>query len=207
MSRSAACYRCGLVGHYASACTSSNMNSATTAAAGGEHAPVPADLPRETCLSAGNKIRELYADLMTCPDNLCHCVSECLAMGKGIAVLFKQRFGGVDELKAQRAPIGGVAVLKRGDQYVYYLITKQRYFHKPTYDDLRRSLVAMREHMVANNVHSVSMPQIGCGLDGLKWDAVQRILVEVFDQSPIDITVCHFQPAKQMRSRDGSKFV
>ena len=30
-----------------------------------------------------------------------HCVSEDLRMGKGIAVLFKKKFGGVEELQAQ----------------------------------------------------------------------------------------------------------
>ncbi len=32
---------------------------------------------------------------------------------------------------------GGVAVLKRGGRYIYYLVTKERYFEKPTYDMLR----------------------------------------------------------------------
>ena len=40
-------------------------------------------------------------DLFTSPasSSLAHCVSECLAMGKGIAPLFKNKFGGVAELK------------------------------------------------------------------------------------------------------------
>lgn len=46
---------------------------------------------------------EVCGDLFTCPASysMAHCVSEDMAMGKGIAVLFKKKFGGVDQLKAQ----------------------------------------------------------------------------------------------------------
>lgn len=42
-------------------------------------------------------------DLFRCPaiDSLAHCVSEDFVMGKGIALLFKNKFGSLDELKAQ----------------------------------------------------------------------------------------------------------
>ena len=42
-------------------------------------------------------------DLFSSPDtdSLAHCVSQDLGMGKGIAVLFKKTFGGVEELKSQ----------------------------------------------------------------------------------------------------------
>ena len=42
-------------------------------------------------------------DLFSCPetDSLAHCVSKDLAMGKGIAVIFKKTFGDVEELRAQ----------------------------------------------------------------------------------------------------------
>lgn len=46
---------------------------------------------------------EVKGDLFSCPDSssLAHCVSEDMAMGKGVAVLFKRKFAGVAELKAQ----------------------------------------------------------------------------------------------------------
>ena len=41
-------------------------------------------------------------DLFSCPQNasMAHCVSRDLAMGKGIAVLFKKRFGHIQQLKS-----------------------------------------------------------------------------------------------------------
>jgi hypothetical protein len=90
------------------------------------------------------KFSEVKGDLFSCPptSSLAHCVSEDMAMGKGVAVLFKKEFGGVGELKAQGTCVatseflvsywslfiaagvkpGGVAVLKRKDRYVYYLV-------------------------------------------------------------------------------------
>jgi len=84
-------------------------------------------------------------------------------MSKGIAVEFKKRFGGVDELKGQGKVVGEVATLARDNRFVYYMITKERYFHKPTYATFESSLTAMRDHAIANNVTAICMPRIGCG--------------------------------------------
>ena len=43
----------------------------------------------QTSVQHTSQIRDVDGDLMNSSDNLCHCVSECLNMGKGIAVLFK----------------------------------------------------------------------------------------------------------------------
>ncbi|CAN5841918.1 hypothetical protein BH23THE1_BH23THE1_35070 [soil metagenome] len=63
-------------------------------------------------------------------DSLAHYVSKDLYMGKGIAPLFVNKFGSVDELKAQK---GDVAYLRRNGKFIFYLITKERYYYKPTY--------------------------------------------------------------------------
>ena len=71
------------------------------------------------------RVVEVTGDLFSCPStvSLCHCISTDIAMGKGIAVAFKQYFGGVTELKQQKKRVGEVAVLKRGERYVYYLVS------------------------------------------------------------------------------------
>ncbi|KAA0706994.1 O-acetyl-ADP-ribose deacetylase 1 [Triplophysa tibetana] len=49
-------------------------------------------------------------DLFTCSvtDALAHCISEDCRMGKGIAVLFKRKFGGVEELLAQGLAVDSI---------------------------------------------------------------------------------------------------
>lgn len=46
---------------------------------------------------------EVKGDLFSCPDSfsLAHCVSEDMAMGAGVAKLFKEKFRSVGMLKAQ----------------------------------------------------------------------------------------------------------
>nr|XP_005995519.1 PREDICTED: O-acetyl-ADP-ribose deacetylase 1 isoform X1 [Latimeria chalumnae] len=138
-----------------------------------------------------SRIKHVNGDLFSCPetDALAHCISEDCRMGAGIAVLFKKKFGGVQELLDQKKSSGEVAVLKRDKRYIYYLITKKKASHKPTYDNLRYSLKAMREHCLHNGVTDISMPRIGCGLDRLEWEEVSAILAEIFEDTDINITV------------------
>lgn len=102
-------------------------------------------------------------------------------------------FGGMSELKSQNAQVGGVAVLARQDRFVYYLITKEHYYDKPTYQTLRQSLEAMRNHVLVNDVQHLAMPKIGCGLDGLQWPKVKDLLDEVFADVDVQITVWTFR--------------
>ena len=168
--------------------------------------------------SGGGTLREVTGDLFSQETEglaLCHCVSRCLAMGKGIAVLFKRKFGGVEELRGQQLEVGDCGRLLRrvgvsGGALVrpiYYLITKPRYFHKPTLDDLRSSLEAMRDDFCTllaeetattgqgggatpQRPRHIAMPRIGCGLDGLSWDGnVRDLCLDVFDGTGICITV------------------
>ncbi|XP_062997295.1 ADP-ribose glycohydrolase OARD1 isoform X2 [Elgaria multicarinata webbii] len=110
-------------------------------------------------------------------------------MSAGIAAIFKKKFGGVQEILSQQKKTGDVAVLKRENRYVYYLISKDKYFHKPTYGNLQKSLEAMKIHCQNNAVTCVSMPKIGCGLDRLDWSKVSTMLEEVFEDTDVNIIV------------------
>jgi hypothetical protein len=43
-----------------------------------------------------------------------------------------------------------------------------------------------------NNVRTLAIPRIGCGLDGLNWPQVKACLNDVFEKEPIEITVYNF---------------
>lgn len=138
-----------------------------------------------------NCLREHKGDLFSCPDtdSLAHCVSRDLHMGKGIAKIFKKEFGHEGLLREQDKNVGEVAVLKHKDRFVYYLITKVKYFFRPTNDALEASLKSMKEHCIAHNVKSVSMPRIGCGLDRLDWSDIEGILIKLFKDTDIVINI------------------
>jgi hypothetical protein len=139
----------------------------------------------------GYVFEEKEGDLFSSPDSLCHCVSACLHMGRGIAPVFKNKYKRVDELKRQNAKPGGMCFLyvPDEDRYIYYLVTKEKYFNKPTYTTMENSLTAMRDHCFENGVRKLSMPVIGCGLDKLEWDKVRNIIHRVFEPIGMHITV------------------
>ena len=121
---------------------------------------------------------------------LCHCVSEDLAMGKGIAVLFRDKFGGIENLRSQCKAVGETAAIPSGGMRIYYLITKPKYWNKPTYETLERSLSCTKNDMIQRGYTKLGMPKIGCGLDGLEWPRVRAMIDRLFSASGIDVIVC-----------------
>ncbi|KAM6977600.1 ADP-ribose glycohydrolase OARD1-like [Aplochiton taeniatus] len=148
-------------------------------------------------------LKHKTGDLFSSPVNeaLCHCVSEDLHMGAGIAVLFKKKFKRVEQLKQQMKVVGQCAVLESDKRFVYYLITKKKYNNKPTIEALTHSLKDMKRHCMVNSVTRISMPRIGCGLDRLNWDDVSKILKKVFQSSGISITVYSLPAKPQTKSQ------
>ena len=141
------------------------------------------------------KYNEIQGDLFSTDDNLVHCVSQDLKMGKGIATQFKKRFGKLAELKAQNRKPGEVAVIETdpdtdgNTRHIFYMITKERYFQKPEYVTFYLSLVHLRNLCLSNGLTSVSMPKIGCGLDRLEWDIVKTYIHKIFNDTDITINV------------------
>ena len=142
---------------------------------------------------SGFTLKEVKGDLFSASSShsLCHCISRDFKLGKGIAKLFREKFGRIEELKNRGASIGGIAVLKDKERYIYNLVTKEKYSDKPTYESMRKSLEAMKSHALSNGVAQISMPMIGCGLDGLNWPEVRTLLKNVFQLEKIQVTVHH----------------
>jgi len=139
-------------------------------------------------------ISEVKGDLFTSNDSLAHCVSMDFEMGKGIAKIFKDKFQGVDELKKQNPSVGGISYLEKeeGKRFIFYLVTKEKYWQKPTLFSLSNSLLQMKKICLEKGIKSLSMPKIGCGLDKLNWDDVKKILEFIFKGSEINITIYSF---------------
>ena len=122
--------------------------------------------------------------------SLAHCVSKDLNMGAGIATEFKRRFGRVNSLKLQNKGIGDVALLQLPDgRCIFYLITKLKYWQKPTYANLSRSLHKLRYLCDKHGVARLAMPRIACGIDRLSWSKVKELLTRIFRNSNIKLTV------------------
>lgn len=142
--------------------------------------------------------KEETRDLFTVPEEyyLAHCISADFGMGKGIVVEFNKRFDMKRKLQSKytdyinewhRRKWSFNCIL---EGRVFNLITKERYFHKPTYDSLYGALNLMKFISVQKSITKIAMPIIGCGLDRLQWDKVSVIIKEIFDDTDIEILVC-----------------
>ena len=92
---------------------------------------------------------------------------------------------------------GQVAVLKKGDRFIYSLITKPKASGTPSYKSIEASLKKLKEHCVDNKVRHLSMPRIGSGLDSLDWGNVTDLVCKIFEDTNIQITVYHTIKSKQ----------
>lgn len=127
---------------------------------------------------------------------LAHCISADFGMGKGIVVEFNKRFDMKRKLQSKypdyinewhRRKWSFNCIL---EDRVFNLITKERYFHKPTYDSLYGALNLMKFISIQKGITKIAMPIIGCGLDKLQWDKVSEIIKEIFEDTEIEILVC-----------------
>lgn len=142
--------------------------------------------------------KEETRDLFEVPEeyHLAHCISADFGMGRGIVVEFNRRFnmkkmlqvlfnGYLEEFIENNYKSDCIMVGR-----VFNLITKERYWQKPTYLTMRNALEMMKKLAVENNVEKIAMPIVGCGLDRLQWDKVSEIIKEVFQDTEIEILVC-----------------
>lgn len=137
-----------------------------------------------------------HRDLFTVPEDyfLCHCISADFALGAGIAKKFAalgvrdallKEYLGAKYLGEIGVCLDTYATKWRGE---YNLVTKKRYFDKPTLLSLKQALNHMKTYV--DNGDKIAMPRIGCGLDRLKWQEVEQIIREVFADTDIEILVC-----------------
>lgn len=143
-------------------------------------------------------ITYIKGDLFSYQGHLAHCVSRDMVLGKGIAKIFRSKFGHVKMFSDQQRKVGEVAAITHGSfsvkekiipRYLFYLVTKDRARDLPTYEDLFSSLVNMKNICTANNLTELAMPLIGCGLDRLEWSQVVRLLDILFPDTNIYVYV------------------
>ncbi|KAI8384300.1 uncharacterized protein BYT42DRAFT_256178 [Radiomyces spectabilis] len=128
---------------------------------------------------------ERRGNLLTCvspSESLVLCVSEDLRMSKGIAVAFRQQFGGLQQLQAQKKSVGQVAHLAISPKrHVFYLITRHKAYNKASYGDLERCLMELRKMCETLGVLHLALPhELGVGLDGFQEKYVKEVIFKVF---------------------------
>ncbi|KAI9020175.1 hypothetical protein CLU79DRAFT_836223 [Phycomyces nitens] len=123
-------------------------------------------------------------DCISSSDSLVVCVSEDMRLS--ISATFRQKFGNVHQLQAQKKSVGQVACLSLGQRrHVFYLITRPRIYNRPSYADLEACLIALRNTCESLGVLSLAIPQeLGTGLDALQEKHVKDYLFKTFSGWP-----------------------
>ena len=123
---------------------------------------------------------------------IAHCISADAKMSKGFAEAICSRVHGLREYCRKTKPIVGSIIPfwdPESNIFIYNLVTKSKLYEKPTVDNLRISLKNMRGHALLNNITTISMPKIGCGLSKLQWTDVFKLLQDTFTYSGIQIQI------------------
>ena len=130
---------------------------------------------------------------------LVHCISADFKLGAGIAKEFERRFNLREDLlyalgekwyKEYDNTTDGY-VLLHGKKRVIDLVTKTRYWHKPSIYTMECCLKKLRDGCMRDGIKKIAMPKIGCGLDKLKWDDVSALIQKIFADTDIEVKVCY----------------
>lgn len=124
---------------------------------------------------------------------LAHCISADFGMGKGIATQFNEKYNLKNHMIKNYMRdnwVGRGYCIPVKDFCVFNLVTKEKYHKKPTNETLRQALVHMKEYAVAHNISTIAMPTIACGLDGMQWSIVKKLIKAIFENTDIEIIVC-----------------
>jgi hypothetical protein len=98
--------------------------------------------------------------------------------------------GNLTYLRSLGKKPGQVATLPLEEkQFVFYLVTKESSYDKPTLIDLQNSLLELRDLCNGLGVNRLSMPKIASGRDHIPWRKVQWILRSEFVGTGIEIDV------------------
>ena len=145
----------------------------------------------------------IKGDLFQSTESLAHCVSADFAMRKGIAAEVVEKFPFLRNSALQFSFQPGTIFAywhEESQRFIYNLVKKVNCSDKPNPPDVANAIEAMKEHALSNNVKVIAMPQLASGLDGLPWNEIQTMLLDIFWNSGIQIQVYYLPFSSQRPS-------
>jgi len=123
-------------------------------------------------------------------------------MSQGVALMFRRQFGNVEIFKSQHPKIHEVLYIRQENRYILYMVTKPKYWQKPSLEDMFLTLQNLKFVRIELNINKLAMPRIGSGLDQLNWLSVRTIIRFVFKETDIEIHVYSLTEIKQMEKQE-----
>ena len=146
---------------------------------------------------ASDRIHHVEGSVFEAPEGvaLAHCVSADLAMSADIAVQFVRRWPDIRSGYSRSEP-GSLHVHSSTRGYIFNLITKERFDDKPSLEDFRKSIVALKSKMSALNIKTLAVPELGSGRDRLNLSKVIQVLQSILVEAGIGVIMYHL-PGKE----------
>jgi len=119
------------------------------------------------------------------------------AMGKGLALEFKNRFPGLfeaytNDLLDKRLAIGAPTIWKGKERWVVNFPTKDDWRNPSEYSYIEKGLAGLRAKLDEWGVLSLAIPPLGCGLGSLDWKKVRPMIEASLGDVEMSIEV--FEP-------------
>ncbi|MBU2569233.1 MAG: macro domain-containing protein [Gammaproteobacteria bacterium] len=141
-------------------------------------------------------------------DALVNTVNTVGVMGKGIALMFKERYpknmqAYAKACKAGEVVTGSMFVTQTGElmgpQWIVNFPTKQHWRAKSKMEWVEEGLTDLRRFIVENHIRSIAIPPLGAGNGGLEWQAVKpKIEQALADLKSVEIWV--FEPTAKYQN-------
>lgn len=143
------------------------------------------------------KFEMRQGDLFNMPNQyvLAHCISRDGALGKGIAKTFRDKFPAMSNYIRGQEQVDFVPFVPyvTRTRIVANLVTKEKYWQKPTYSTVTRSLLELRKYMLDHKLTKLAMPKIAVGLDRLNWTKVSELINNTFGDTNIEVVVVEYK--------------
>tara|TARA_R110002072_G_scaffold9584_7_gene46400 strand:+ start:550 stop:1614 length:1065 start_codon:yes stop_codon:yes gene_type:complete len=154
-------------------------------------------------------IKYTSGNLLEAPaDALVNTVNTVGVMGKGIALMFKERFAKnmqayAKACKDKEVVTGKMFVTETGElmgpKWIVNFPTKQHWRANSKMEWVVEGLNDLRKFIIENNVRSIAIPPLGAGNGGLNWaDVKPKIESALADLDDVEIFV--FQPTSKYQN-------
>ena len=121
-----------------------------------------------------------------------HCISADNRMSKVFADFLFHKIPGVRSTFRKAKLFNGQVFRfwdSTGKRFIYNLVTKERFCHKPNLSTPSKTLEAMKVHAYTNWVSTTVIPNLGCGRDQMSWQEVVKLLCDIFANGFVQIVV------------------
>ena len=124
-------------------------------------------------------------------------ISADFVMKKGISVKFNMSYNTKQRLIAKYGDY-----LKKWDSVndsshgfciledkVLNLVIKRNYYDEPSLIAVSMAFFEMRRIILSKDIKLISMPRVGCGLEGLKWEDVKQQLIIALEDTDVIVKI------------------